>query len=138
MQKARLACVALVALVAAVLFLQTGGSTASRSIVSGSENRGLKPIITEPAAKNRVDVAKNDDGSVDNSRQISRGADTGFDAVWLANSLWIELGDRPKVANHQESILRLPVVLGRRKSIDSSESGHHPARSLIPDAGDGT
>ena len=109
---------ALIAIAVVVLImLPTGGSRTQLSIVSGSENRGLEPIITEWADDNRVDVSVTYLGSVDISREVSRGTEAAHDAVWPAHSLWIELGDTQKVVKHRASILRSPVVLGLRRSI---------------------
>ena len=107
-----------VALLAA--FFVFGGNRApsvSLSIVSGSENRPLEPLIQDWARENRVDVQVTYMGSVDISREVARGLDTEFDAVWPAHSLWVELGDRQNVVSSCSSILRSPVVLGLRQSI---------------------
>jgi Ca-activated chloride channel family protein len=40
-----------------------------------------------------------------------------YDAVWPANSLWIDLGDKSKLVKDAKSILWSPVVLGVKKSI---------------------
>lgn len=110
--------VAVLGVIGAVVFsgLSTGPRT-SLHIVSGSENKALEPIITDWGADNRVDVTVSYLGSVDIARALSAGAETEYDAVWPANSLWIELGDAQKVVKHRESILRSPVVLGLKKSI---------------------
>ncbi|MEM7211953.1 MAG: substrate-binding domain-containing protein [Pseudomonadota bacterium] len=93
------------------------GTSASLAIVSGSENKALEPIVRKWAADNGVEVSMSYLGSVDISRELSKGTETVYDAVWPAHSLWVELGDTSKVAKHRESILRSPVVLGLRKSI---------------------
>jgi Ca-activated chloride channel family protein len=104
---------------AAMLFLGQGrlAPSTSLSIVSGSENRALEPLITDWAARNDVAVSVTYLGSVDISRELAKGADGAFDAVWPANALWLQLGDTQKVVKHSESILRSPVVLGLRQSI---------------------
>jgi Ca-activated chloride channel family protein len=94
-----------------------GGPKAELHIVSGSENRALEPIITEWAADQGYGATVTYLGSVDISRELSKGTATEYDAVWPAHSLWIELGDTEKVAKHRESILRSPVVLGLERSI---------------------
>ena len=109
-----------VAAIGGVLFLSQSdlfGPKASLSIVSGSENKALEPIVMDWANRNGVEVSMSYLGSVDISRELSKGTATAFDAVWPAHSLWVELGDSEKVAKHRESILRSPVVLGLRKSI---------------------
>src|SRR5207248_497874 len=45
------------------------------------------------------------------------GGAPGYDAVWPANSLWIDLGDKGHVVKHQASIMRSPVVFGVKKSV---------------------
>jgi Ca-activated chloride channel homolog len=87
------------------------------AIVAGSENKALEPLITDWAARNNVELTVSYLGSVDISRELSKGQVGAFDAVWPANSLWIALGDTAKVVKHSTSILRSPVVLGLRLSI---------------------
>ena len=87
------------------------------SIVSGSENKTLEPIIQDWARDNGTPVAVSYLGSVDISRELARGADGAYDAVWPANSLWIALGDEQRVVKHAESILRSPVVLTVKRGI---------------------
>lgn len=87
------------------------------SIVAGSENKALEPLMKDWASRNGVDLSVTYLGSVDISRELEKGTAGAYDAVWPANSLWIALGDTQKVVKHQESILRSPVVLGLKKSI---------------------
>lgn len=93
------------------------GPKATLAIVAGSENKALEPIIHQWADDNRVDVSVSYQGSVDISRVLGQGKAGAFDAVWPAQSLWIELGDTQKVVKHRESILRSPVVLGLKRPI---------------------
>ena len=87
------------------------------SIVAGSENKTLEPLMQDWASRNNVSLTVTYLGSVDISRALEQGKDGPYDAVWPANSLWIALGDTKKVVKHAESILRSPVVLALRKSI---------------------
>ena len=87
------------------------------AIVSGSENRALEPLILDWAAQNNLAPTITYLGSVDISREIAKGTEAAYDAVWPANSLWLQLGDTQKVIKHPQSILRSPVVLGLRKPI---------------------
>lgn len=87
------------------------------SIVAGSENKTLEPLMLDWAQHNNVTLSVTYLGSVDISRELEKGTDGAYDAVWPANSLWIALGDTQKVVKHAESILRSPVVLGLKKSI---------------------
>jgi Ca-activated chloride channel family protein len=90
------------------------------AIVSGSENRALEPLILDWAAQNNLAPTITYLGSVDISREIAKGTEAAYDAVWPANSLWLQLGDTQKVIKHPQSILRSPVVLGLRKPIAES------------------
>lgn len=94
-----------------------GGGDTRLAIVSGSENRGLEPIVQEWGRREGVEVDVTYMGSVDISRELAKGAEGAFDAVWPAHSLWIELGDDARLVKHRESILRSPVVLGLRRAI---------------------
>lgn len=104
--------------VAALVFLpQLTGQNVALRIVSGSENKSLEPIIRAWGDENGVNVDVSYLGSVDIARVLNDGAEAEYDAVWPANSLWIELGDISKAVKHDTSILRSPVVLGVRTSI---------------------
>ncbi len=87
------------------------------SIVAGSENKTLEPLMKDWAAQNGVTLSVTYLGSVDISRELEKGTAGGYDAVWPANSLWIALGDSQKVVKHAESVLRSPVVLALKTSI---------------------
>ena len=91
-------------------------ATSDLSIVSGSENKGLEPIIMAWARDNDVTISMTYLGSVDISLALESGAAMPYDAVWPANSLWIELGDTQRVVKHDKSIFRSPVVLGVKRS----------------------
>jgi Ca-activated chloride channel family protein len=110
--------VVVVAVIATVLGFGVANSPrTSLHIVSGSENRALQPIIEDWADNNRTDVTITYLGSVDIARALAAGRAIEYDAVWPANSLWIELGDTQRVVKHRQSVLRSPVVLGLRQSI---------------------
>ncbi|MEM7391203.1 MAG: substrate-binding and VWA domain-containing protein [Verrucomicrobiota bacterium] len=95
----------------------SGGVTLS--IVSGSENKGLEPIIKQFAAKKKVHIEMHYQGSVDISREIARGTQSDFDAFWPAASLWIALGDTQNLIKHKKSIMRSPVVFAlKRKEVE--------------------
>lgn len=103
-------------LVVAGAFYLLRPATVTLSILSGSENEALEPLIQDWAAQNRVAVSITYLGSVDISRELQSGTPR-YDAVWPAHSLWIELGDSGKSVTHATSILRSPVVLGLRRPI---------------------
>lgn len=88
------------------------------TIVSGSENEGLEPLVKQFAAKEGVNIQITYQGSVDMTLALTeQGANIPFDAIWPANSLWITLGDQHKVVKYAESIMRSPVILGVKKSV---------------------
>ena len=111
---------AAVIVAAVALFIGFGPNTGAPvplSVVAGSENKTLEPLMLDWALRNNVALTLTYLGSVDISRELEKGSGGGYDAVWPANSLWIALGDSQKVVKHSESILRSPVVLGLKKSI---------------------
>ena len=56
------------------------------TIISGSENETLEPLIQEWAKKNNAQIEMTFLGSVDISRMLQTGA-IAYDAVWPANEL---------------------------------------------------
>ncbi len=86
------------------------------TLLSGSENQDLEPILVEFEQQNHVRIGREYSGSVDMMLRLESGA-PGVDAVWPANSLWIDLGDRARRVRHQASIMRSPVVFGVKKPV---------------------
>ncbi len=86
------------------------------TIISGSENESMEPIITQFANENNLTVKMKYKGSVDIMMELGK-EDTEFDAVWPASTLWIGLGDTNKKVKHIKSIMTSPVVFGIRKSL---------------------
>lgn len=120
MKKAFVIVSALIAAAVALLFVVPAGPKTNLHIVSGSENKALEPLVRAWGEDNGVAVDVTYLGSVDIARELGNGTASTYDAVWPANSLWIELGDSQKVVKHDASVLRSPVVLGLRKSIAES------------------
>jgi Ca-activated chloride channel family protein len=85
-------------------------------ILSGAENASLEPMIQSFASEADLDIEITYMGSVDIMRELRRGADSSYDAVWPANRMWIDLGDTEGVIQLSASILRSPVVLGVKRS----------------------
>ncbi len=94
-----------------------GGRAADLTIVSGSENRDLDPLVQQFARENKVSISMKYLGSVDIAQEISKGTAGGYDAVWPAASIWIAVGDEQNVCKHSQSIMRSPVVFGVRQSV---------------------
>ncbi len=117
----RIGLIVVVALAAAIAAVVGAGFFTAvpvpLSVVAGSENKTLEPLMLDWARSNDVDLSVTYLGSVDIARELEKGKDGAYDAVWPAHSLWIALGDTKKVVKHSESILRSPVVLGLKKSV---------------------
>lgn len=95
----------------------SGGETLR--ILSGSENKELEPLLEECAKKNHVTLEMYYKGSLD-IMHILETDSSSYDAVWPANSLWLNIGDKKHVVKHTESISVTPVVLGMKKSLAES------------------
>ncbi|MGI6118081.1 MAG: substrate-binding domain-containing protein [Bilifractor sp.] len=93
-----------------------GGSKGKLSILSGSENKELAPILEDFAKKEKVEIDMHYAGSVDIMRALQKD-DIGYDAVWPASSLWITAGDTNHKIKHAESISVTPVIFGIRQSL---------------------
>jgi Ca-activated chloride channel homolog len=82
-------------------------------IISGSENESLAPLLEEFSRATGHPVEIKYKGSVDIMLELQK-AESVYDAVWPANSLWIELSGNKNV-RHSASISRSPVVIGIRQ-----------------------
>lgn len=87
------------------------------TVLSGSENKELEPILQDFAHSRGVGLQMEYQGSVDIANALKAGADIAADAVWPANRLWLTIGDTHKVVRHDASIMRSPVILGLRRSV---------------------
>jgi Ca-activated chloride channel homolog len=85
------------------------------SIVSGSENKILEPIVQEFCRSKSVTCKLTYQGSLDIGLAL-KNKDQAFDAVWPASSLWIDMYDTARRVKHVQSIAQTPVILGVRKS----------------------
>ena len=90
--------------------------TPALTIVSGSENQTLEPMIQEWAKSQGFGIQMTYLGSLDIARLLQSGTVT-YDAVWPANRLWIDYGDVNNIVRHDESIMRSPVVFAVKRSI---------------------
>lgn len=92
-------------------------------IAAGSEIKVIEPVIDQyfqsKGLKKDVDWTIEYMGSVDLSHKLNNKDPKaiGYDAVWPANSLWVELGDTGKNVKDKQSIMRSPVVFGVKKSV---------------------
>lgn len=88
----------------------------SLTIISGSENESMEPIIKRFADENNLTINMKYKGSVDIMMDLSN-ENNEFDAVWPASTLWVGLGDTKKKVKHLKSIMTSPIVFGIRKSL---------------------
>lgn len=86
------------------------------TILSGSENEALKPILDRFSRANGVAIDVQYRGSLDIMLALEEDAQ-GFDAVWPASSIWIEMGDTRRRAKRVESIMRSPVIFAVKKPV---------------------
>lgn len=93
-----------------------GEAPADLTLLAGSENKTLEPILQRFAQQEHVNVKVDYLGSVDIMLRLQEGA-AGYDGVWPANSLWIDLGDKGHLVKNQAGIMRSPVVFGVKKPV---------------------
>ncbi|NBB82694.1 MAG: solute-binding protein [Alphaproteobacteria bacterium] len=103
------------------------------SIVSGSENRSLEPIVAEFCAEQGWACPMTYRGSVDIRLALADGT-MEADAVWPAHSRWVEMGDRERRVKHLASIMTSPVVFamtGAEADRLGFEAGEVTTRDLV-------
>lgn len=91
-------------------------TTATLSILAGSENEILEPIVQDYARSRGTSITLKYNGSVDIMRAL-QDSSLQEDAVWPANTFWLEMGDKSKKLAHRQSVYRTPVVLALKKSV---------------------
>src|SRR5262245_15590676 len=113
--EARRPALAWVAISASLLLAACDGPRREFTIVSGSENQSLEPIVQDFCRQQRVDCHTRYMGSLDIGIAIAERR-IDFDAVWPANGIWIDLFDRAKTVRDLAPIMRSPVILGVRRA----------------------
>lgn len=91
------------------------GEQTNFSIVSGSENTVLEPIVKEFCEKQNFACDFKYEGSLDIGLAL-QGDSLTQDAVWPASSVWVDLFDAGRKVKNLTSIAQMPVILGVRKS----------------------
>ena len=106
----------LLAAVFLALFL-TGCSGESKTftILSGSENQSIEPIVADYAKEQGYQLEMVYKGSVDSMLELQNNPEI-YDGIWLPNSMWIHMGDTNNVVKHDKSIFTSPVVFGIKQS----------------------
>lgn len=110
----RLALLAAVPLMTALLS-GCGGPGPQFTILSGSENDILEPLVQEFCKSRNATCTMRYQGSLDIALALKAG-DPGADAVWPAASIWIDMFDTTRRVKMVKSIVQMPVILGVRLS----------------------
>lgn len=109
-----LALLAAVPLMAALLS-GCGGPGPQFTILSGSENDILEPLVQGFCKSRNATCTMRYQGSLDIALAL-KAADPGADAVWPAASIWIDMFDTTRRVKMVKSIVQMPVILGVRRS----------------------
>ncbi len=111
---------AMVRLLAGLLFASALGACSAPgpqfTILSGSENDVLEPMVQEFCQSRRANCAVRYQGSLDIALALKAGNDPEADAVWPAASIWIDMFDTARRVKSVKSIAQMPVILGVRRS----------------------
>ena len=86
------------------------------TILSGSENDVLEPLVQEFCQSRRATCTVRYQGSLDIALALKAGNDPEADAVWPAASIWIDMFDTARRVKSVKSIAQMPVILGVRRS----------------------
>ncbi|CDZ40399.1 Von Willebrand factor type A [Neorhizobium galegae bv. officinalis] len=86
------------------------------SIVSGSENTVLQPIVEEFCKQKNAFCTFKYEGTLDIGLALQSEAGVSQDAVWPASSVWVDMFDTRRRVKNLTSIAQTPVILGVRKS----------------------
>jgi Ca-activated chloride channel homolog len=100
----------------AALLASCSGGRSEFAILASSESASLDPLLRDFAKEERVRLRVDYRGSIDIMLELS-SEEPSYDAVWPANSLWLQLGDVKKRAKGVETIMTSPVVFGVRSSL---------------------
>ncbi|WP_354044101.1 substrate-binding domain-containing protein [Devosia sp. UYZn731] len=86
------------------------------SIVSGSENTVIEPIVQEFCAQHGATCSFKYEGSLDIGLALQSADGVEQDAVWPAASVWVDMFDTSRRVKQLTSIAQTPVILGVRRS----------------------
>lgn len=104
------------ALAAALLLSGCGEKGPDFSIVSGSENTILEPIVQEFCKQKGATCTMRYAGTLDIGLALQSPEGVEQDAVWPASSVWVDMFDTGRKVKSLTSIVHTPVILGVRKS----------------------
>ena len=105
----------LAALFLALFLTGCSGESKTFTILSGSENQSIEPIVADYAKEQGYKLEMVYKGSVDSMLELQNNPEN-YDGIWLPNSMWIHMGDTNNVVKHDKSIFTSPVVFGIKQS----------------------
>jgi Ca-activated chloride channel homolog len=108
--------ISLAALLATLLLGGCGAEGPQFTILSGSENEVLEPLVQEFCKSRNAACTMRYQGSLDIALALKPGNDPATDAVWPAASIWIDMFDTARRVKSVKSIAQMPVILGVRRS----------------------
>lgn len=106
----------LAAPLAALTLAACAASGPQFTILSGSENDVLEPLVQEFCKSRGAMCTMRYQGSLDIALALKPGNDPAADAVWPAASIWIDMFDTERRVKSVKSIAQMPVILGVRRS----------------------
>jgi Ca-activated chloride channel homolog len=106
----------LAALLIALLAGSCDRSGPDFTIVSGSENEVLEPLVMAFCREQGAQCHMKYLGSLDIALGLKAGGTLDADAVWPASSIWIDVFDTSRHVRSVKSIAQMPVILGVRQS----------------------
>jgi Ca-activated chloride channel family protein len=99
-----------------LLLSACGNSGPEFSIISGSENTVIEPIVQEFCKEKGATCTMTYAGSLDIGLALQSTDGVKQDAVWPAASVWVDMFDTGRKVKSLTSIAQTPVILGVRKS----------------------
>jgi Ca-activated chloride channel family protein len=93
-----------------------GGKGPKFSIVSGSENTVIQPIVEEFCKQKSATCSFIYEGTLDIGLALQSNEGVEQDAVWPASSVWVDMFDTKRRVKTLTSVAQTPVILGVRKS----------------------
>jgi Ca-activated chloride channel family protein len=100
----------------ALLLSACAASGPQFTVLSGSENDVLEPLVQEFCKSRGAVCTMRYQGSLDIALALKPGNDPAADAVWPAASIWIDMFDTERRVKSVKSIAQMPVILGVRRS----------------------
>lgn len=85
------------------------------SLISGSENSDLLPLIGEFEKASGIKVSVAFRGTLDIMAELNRSPES-YDAVWASNSIWLYMLENKSLVKNTKSTSICPVVYGIRAS----------------------